>query len=292
MAFAVSPGSGDGLFECQSYESYSADDHAAWSQIYGRMKEPWDRYASERFLEGLQSLHLPPARVPRLDEVNAFLLPRSGFRASAVSGRMPVCLFFDCLRNRVLPTATGIRRDGSSDHTSELNIFHDIAGRVPMHADRSFAETLLALGECAHIAAERAGQVRDRAKRLCGLMSMLKALARFYWFAVDFGLVRYGNRLKAYGSGLLSSAGEIERAIGSPRVQRCELRLDWVIHQPFEANHGQPLLFIVESFDHLRELTATLERWLRQGRLDDVARGEPELSPAGLEIFLEACGSH
>jgi len=128
--------------------------------------------------------------------------------------------------------------------------------------------------------------MRDPVERLRRLTSIVKALARFFWFTAEYGLVRYGNRLKAYGSGLLSSAGEIERAIESPQVQRCDMRLDWVINQPLEIGRCQPLEFIVESFDQFHELTGTLERWMREGRLDHVAGGEPEVPPEELDSCL------
>ena len=282
----------DGLFSRQSYESYSAADHATWHLLIGRVRECWNRYANERFLEGVEGLHLPSDELPRLSEVDAFLSPRSGFRSTAVSGNVPPFFLLGCLRNRVLPVSITIRNARSLDCLPEYDVFHDVAGRVPMLADRTFAEALVAFGDCAHSAAEIAGLIHDPAERRCRLTSILKAIGRFYWSTVEFGLVLYGDRVKAYGSGLLSSAGEIEHAIDSPRVQRCDMKLDWVIHQPFEMKRYQPLLFIVESFDQLLELARTLERWMWEGRLDRVASGEPEVSSADLDGFLEACGSH
>ena len=75
-------------------------------------------------------------------------------------------------------------------------------------------------------------------------------MARFFWFTVEFGLMRSPQGLKAYGSGLLSSFGELEHAIESPEVQRFPIQIEWAINQGFEIHHFQPLLFVVESFDH------------------------------------------
>ncbi len=38
-------------------------------------------------------------------------------------------------------------------------------------------------------------------------------------------------------------------------------------------DHYQPLLFIVDSFDHLFTLVDTLEKWMRAGKLNHVAPG-------------------
>jgi phenylalanine-4-hydroxylase len=118
--------------------------------------------------------------------------------------------------------------------------------------------------------------------------SIFKAMARFFWFTIEFGLMRQGKELRVYGSGLLSSYGEIAHAIDSPEVQRYPMQLEWVINQYFEIDRYQPLLFIVDSFDHLFELVGELERWMREGRLDNVAPGEPAISEPDLRSFLEA----
>jgi phenylalanine-4-hydroxylase len=97
-----------------------------------------------------------------------------------------------------------------------------------------------------------------------------------------------GVGLKAYGSGLLSSYGELEYSLESPEVQRFPVQLEWVVNQYFEIDHYQPLLFVVDSFDHLFSLVDELERWMKDGKLDNVAPGEPLINEADLQSFLDA----
>ena len=114
-------------------------------------------------------------------------------------------------------------------------------------------------------------------------------MARLFWFSVEFGLMRAarsGDELKVYGSGLLSSFGEIAHAIDSPTVQRFPFQIEWVVNQAFEIDHYQPLLFVVDSFEHLFALVTELEQWLLAGKLDNVAPGEPEVSETDLASFL------
>jgi len=274
------------IFIHQPYELYSEQNHEAWRHLFARMKPRWERYANRHFLEGIDSLCLDPLRVPRLDEVNKFLRPLTGFQAKAVSGYIPAFLFFDCLRNRSFPTTITIRPSGKLDYLPEPDIFHDIAGHVPMHTDKAFAETLVRFGECAHTAAELVAGIRDEAERVRRLTSIIRAMARFFWFTVEFGLMRTPDGLRAYGSGLLSSFGEIQYAIDSPEVQRYPIQLEWAINQAFEIDHYQPLLFTVDSFDHLFSLIDELERWLRDGKLNNVAPGEPAVNERDLKSFL------
>jgi phenylalanine-4-hydroxylase len=273
------------LYIDQPYELYSEENHEAWRRLYSRMQHRWDRYANDRFLQGIGSLRLDPNRVPRLEDVNRFLCPLTGFRAKAVSGYIPAFLFFDSLRNREFPTTITIRPSDRLDYLPEPDIFHDVAGHVPMHTDRAFAETLVQFGECAHTAVEL---VRERHEDLERLTSIIRAMARFFWFTVEFGLMRSKGGLRAYGSGLLSSFGELEHSLTSPRVQRYPAQIEWLVNQSFEIDHYQPLLFIVDGFDQLYEMVGTLEKWMRDGRLDNVAPGEPSISEADLRSFIDA----
>jgi phenylalanine-4-hydroxylase len=279
------------LYIHQPYELYSEANHDAWRRLFARMEDRWRRYANARFLQGIDSLCLDPERVPRLDDVNRFLSPLTGFKAKAVSGYIPSFLFFDCLRNREFPTTVTIRDGATLDYLPEPDIFHDIAGHVPMHTDRAFADTLVRFGQCAHTAAEIVAGIPDEKEKIRRVSSILKALARFFWFTIEFGLMRANGDLRVYGSGLLSSYGEIAHSIDSPEVQRYPIQLEWVINQYFEIDHYQPLLFIVDSFDHLFELVGELEQWMRQGRLNNVSPGEPAISEPDLRSFLEASAS-
>jgi phenylalanine-4-hydroxylase len=276
------------LYITQPYALYSEANHDAWRRLYHRMVPRWRQYANPRFLEGIDNLCLDADRVPRLDDVNRFLSPLTGFKAKPVSGYIPSFLFFDCLRNREFPTTITIRDGRTLDYLPEPDIFHDIAGHVPMHTDRAFADTLVRFGDCAHTAAELTAAIADEHERIRRATSIIKAMARFFWFTVEFGLMRGDDGLKAYGSGLLSSFGELAYAIDAPSAQRYPIQLEWVINQYFEIDHYQPLYFIVDSFDHLYDLVGQLERWMKAGRLDNVAPGEPLISEPDLRSFLDA----
>jgi phenylalanine-4-hydroxylase len=278
------------LYISQAYDLYSEENHEAWRQLYQRIQPRWERYANDHFLRGLEALSLPPSRIPRLSEINQRLRPLSGFQAQAVSGYVPGFLFFDCLRRREFPTTITIRPKDKMDYLPEPDIFHDLAGHVPMHTERAFADTLARFGDCAHTAVEMTAGIRDHRERARRLTNIIKAMSRFFWFTVEFGLMRGPRGTCAYGSGLLSSYGELEHAIESAEVQRYPLQMEWVINQGAEIDHYQPLLFTVDSFEHLFDLVDQLERWMREGKLNNVAPGLPEVPERDLQSFLDAAG--
>ena len=277
------------LYIAQPYDLYTEENHEAWRRLFARIQPRWEEFANPFFLRGVEALNLAPDRVPRLEDVNRRLEPLTGFQAKPVSGYVPGFLFFDCLRRREFPTTVTIRDMDRMDYLPEPDIFHDVAGHVPMHTDRAFADVLVRFGDCAHAAAELTADIRDQRERERKLTSIMRAMSRFFWFTVEFGLMRGGRHgVCAYGSGLLSSYGELEHAITSDAVQRYPLQMEWVINQGAEIDHYQPLLFIVDSFDHLFSLVGRFEQWMRQGKLDNVAPGLPEIQERDLRSFMEA----
>jgi phenylalanine-4-hydroxylase len=277
------------LYITQAYDFYSPENHESWRRLYDRIRPRWERYANDHFLRGIAALDLPSDRVPRLTEINRRLQPLTGFQAKPVSGYVPGFLFFDCLRRREFPTTITIRPVDKMDYLPEPDIFHDIAGHVPMHTEKAFADTLVRFGDCAHTAVEMTAGIKDQAERVRRLTNIIRALSRFFWFTVEFGLMRSpAGKTVAYGSGLLSSYGELQHAIESDEVQRYPVQLEWLINQGAEIDHYQPLLFIVDSFDHLFELVDRLERWMREGKLYNVAPGLPEVNEGDLRSFMDA----
>ncbi|UCF32529.1 MAG: phenylalanine 4-monooxygenase [Phycisphaerales bacterium] len=276
------------LYIRQPYELYSEENQEAWRRLYDRILPRWRKYANHKFLEGIDKLALDPHNIPRLEDINRFLKPLSGFCAKAVSGYVPAYVFFDCLRQRAFPTTITIRDVSKLDYLPEPDIFHDVAGHVPMHTDRVFADVLVRFGEVARLAAQMACEIKNEEERIRRLESIIKAMARFFWFTIEFGLMRDNGDLKVYGSGLLSSYGEVAHCIESPEVQRFPFQLEWVVNQYFEIHHYQPLLFIVDSFDHLFSRVDELEHWIKEGRLNHVSPGEPNVNEQDLKSFLSA----
>lgn len=275
------------LFIHQPYELYNEDNQEVWRTLYSLMVPRWEKYANNKFKEGIQKLAINPNRIPRLEEVNRFLEPLTGFQAKAVSGYVPAFLFLDSLKRREFPTTITIRDSQNLHYLPEPDIFHDIAGHVPMHTDRTFADILVKFGSLALIAAERHAELKNREERIAKIKSNIQALSRFFWFSIEFGLMRQPKGLCVYGSGILSSAGEIVHAIESDSVQRSNFQLEWVINQSFEIDHFQSLLFVIDSFDHLYDEVHRLEQWLLSGKLDNVVPGEPSVKETDFQEFLK-----
>lgn len=233
-------------FVQQDWSQYSPEQHAVWAILYERRMRTLEGTGSRVFLEGAERIGLRPDRVPDLADVNRRLAPRTGWAAVGVTGYLPAREFFQCLGQRRFPTTLTVRPREQLDYLPEPDIFHDVFGHVPLHADPVFADFLQRFGGLAATAATE---------------EQVQGFARLFWFTVEFGLIREQGEVKLYGSGLISSHGDAANAL-SPRCERRPFTLEAVLAQPFEIDHLQDVLFVVDSFDQLFAVLGEAERWL------------------------------
>jgi phenylalanine-4-hydroxylase len=219
----------------QHWEAYTAEQHAVWALLYARRLRALQETGSRVFLRGAEAIGLGPDQVPDLAAVNARLAARTGWSAVPVAGFIPAPQFFGCLAMRRFPTTIIVRPREQLDYLPEPDIFHDVFGHVPLHADPVFADFLQRFGALAAAAETEAQTAR---------------MARLFWFTVEFGLIREGGRVKVYGSGLISSHGDAANALG-PACERRPFSLDAVFAQPFAIDRFQEVLFVIDSFDQL-----------------------------------------
>ena len=239
----------------QNYGGYTAENQETWRVLYDRQMAYLANNASEVYLSGARSINLVRDHIPYLEgpqSVNTFLMPLTGWQSKAVPGYLPAKAFFACLARREFPTTIVIRSRESIDYLPEPDIFHDIFGHVPLHADPIFADFLQTYGKAAVSTDDPHHTER---------------LARLFWFTVEFGLIREGGRNRLYGSGLISSPGESAHALDSKDVDRRPFDLETVCNTSFEIDHYQPILYVLESFDQLRDAMNTYAQ-----RLLDPAR--------------------
>ena len=240
----------------QNYAGYTEENQETWRILYDRQMSYLAEHASNVYLSGARSIKLVRDWIPYLEgpkSVNTFLQPLTGWQSKAVPGYLPAKAFFACLARREFPTTIVIRPKESIDYLPEPDIFHDIFGHVPLHADPIFADFLQTYGKAALTADDPYHTER---------------LARLFWFTVEFGLIREDGRTKLYGSGLISSPGESKHSLTSKDVDRRPFDLETVCATSFEIDHYQPILYVLDSFEQLRDAMGTYARRI----LDEAAR--------------------
>jgi phenylalanine-4-hydroxylase len=224
----------------QGWSRYSADEHKRWTALYERQMEILPQRACDAFLAGLDRLDLHGHGIPDFKQLNEGLRALTGWSIVAVPGLIPDAVFFDHLANRRFPAGNFVRSAEQFDYISEPDIFHDVFGHVPLLVDPVFADYMQAYGK--------------GGLRALGLHS-LDALARLYWYTVEFGLINTPKGLRIFGAGILSSPGESVFALTSPAPHRLGFDLKRVMRSLYRIDDYQETYFVIDSFAQLFEAT-------------------------------------
>ncbi len=188
------------------YIDYSPEEDSVWHDLITRQLPMLPGRACGPWIRALDKMHLPLDRVPQLPELNRVLESSTGWKVCPVPALIPFTAFFNLLANRQFPVATFIRSREDFDYLQEPDIFHEVFGHTPVLTDHRFGAFIEAYGK-----AGLRADPKDHAM-----------LARLFWFTVEFGLVNTREGIRAYGSGIMSSPGELVYAIESDIPQRFE----------------------------------------------------------------------
>ena len=80
-------------------------------------------------------------------------------------------------------------------------------------------------------------------------------LTRLYWYTVEFGLIKQGDGLRIYGSGIVSSKGESIHCLESPAPNRIGFDLKRIMQTRYRIDTYQKTYFVIDSFEQLMEAT-------------------------------------
>jgi phenylalanine-4-hydroxylase len=224
----------------QDYAQYTSADHDTYRRLYARQLTQIGGYACREFVDAVQQLGAPD-RIPRFDDVNQRLMKATGWQITAVPGLIPEEAFFALLAARKFPVTDWIRMPAEFDYVVEPDIFHDLFGHVPLLFNPTFGDYMQAYG---------AGGLKASRLDACEL------LARLYWYTVEFGLIDTPDGLRAYGAGILSSAGELKHSVTSEQPKRVGFDLQRIMRTRYKIDSYQANYFVIDSFDQLFDATA------------------------------------
>lgn len=245
----------------QPRHSYKASDHKTWATLFERQSALLPGRACSAFVEGMRGLGMAAGGIPDFEALSDVIEPTTGWRIVAVEGLVPDDVFFAMLASRRFPVTWWIRTPEQLDYIQEPDVFHDLFGHVPMLMNPVFGDYMAAYG--------RGGL---KALRL----GALHHLARLYWYTVEFGLIREAGALRIYGSGIVSSHGEVLYCLESENPNRLGFDLMRIMRTRYRIDTFQKTYFVIDSFDQLFAATAPdftpLYKQLKS--MDDIPAGD------------------
>ncbi len=236
------------LMLTQQYELYTAVDQHTWRLLFERQYSAVQHVAYSGFAKALQTLHFSKDRIPDFNEINETLKGITGWQLYAVPGLIENRYFFEQMLDKKFGATTWLRKPEQIDYLEEPDMFHDVFGHVPLLADTYICDYLHSLARIA---------------KACNYSpEAVEAIARLYWYTIEFGLIRENGELKIYGAGVLSSIGETEYALGT---QPAHLPFDTetITRTPYIKDDYQQQYFVLSGREQLVEAAGELERLLK-----------------------------
>lgn len=227
---------------------YLPSELETWGEVYRQLGAMHESFACAEYRRILNEMESESGyaenNIPQARDVSEFLEAHTGFRLRPVAGLLSPRDFLNGLAFRVFFSTQYIRHHSKPHYTPEPDVCHELLGHAPMFANLAFADLSQEIG-LASLGASDAD---------------IERLSRCYWHSVEFGLVREGGQLKAYGAGLLSSFGELEYACssdqpesGNPQRPRFEpWEPEAAALQDYPITDYQPLYFVAESLQVAR----------------------------------------
>ena len=223
--------------DATGYIHYTPEEDAVWRDLVAQQTPKVQKYAAQPFLDGQAALNLSATRVPQCNEVSEVLRDLTGWSVAPVPALIGFSKFFGMLAERSFPAASFIRSREDFDYIEEPDIFHEIYGHTPLLTDQRFADF-----------SQKIGQVGLECDA-----SEYAWLIRLYWFTIEFGLIRERGKIKALGSGLASSPGELRHSVNEQTVERRPFDVIDILRTPYRIDINQPIYFVLETVDQLLE---------------------------------------
>jgi len=223
---------------------YTEEEHAVWRTVWEELTPLHERWACRQYLESRDRLALDRTHIPQMADVNRHLLPQTGFQMIPVAGLVSSRVFLSNLAQGNFLYTQYIRHASQPLYTPEPDVVHEMIG----HAGTLFDPTLAGLNRMFGAAARQVGD------------QVLGQLERIYWYTMEFGLLEQNGLTRAYGAGLLSSFGELER------FSDAEIRSfdpEEAAARPYDPTTYQAVLYRIPDF---AALEADVRAWLARRR--------------------------
>jgi phenylalanine-4-hydroxylase len=229
---------------------YVEAEHSVWRSVWEHLAPLHELWAPRGYLVLNHRLGLDRARIPQLADVNARLKAVTGFEMKPVAGLIAPRTFLKHLGEGTFLATQYVRHHTTPLYTPEPDVIHELIG----HAASFTHPMIAAMNRSFGLAAATANDAE------------VVRLERAYWWTMEFGGLMEDGVVKAFGSGLLSSFGEIGRFATNAKLLPFDIAA--MAATPYDPTDYQPQVFVAPSWE---ALYYDLSTWLDDGVWRDPA---------------------
>ncbi|MDI9358237.1 MAG: hypothetical protein QM528_04780 [Phycisphaerales bacterium] len=224
----------------QLYNKYTAEDQEVWRYLFERQEKLLVGKASAEYLKCLKQLSpvLNSLKIPVFEKLSEYLYKTNGWVIEVFEGMIQPNDFFNFMSQKKFPANTWLRNKTHVDYSESPDMFHDVFGHIPLLMNRAFSEYVFAYATIA--------------KRYINNEEVLKQMQKFYWFTIEFGLIKEWGETKIYGAGILSSPEE-SNFVFTNKARIHPFNLDNLIKKEYRSDILQKDYYQINSYSTLWE---------------------------------------
>ncbi len=221
--------------------AYTAEENETWEMVSKVLLTLQNRYSCQAYLEGRDALDLPLEYIPQLDDVSAKMEQTTGFMLAPVGGLLDKAEFLPMLANKVMRCTPYLRHTNYPFFTPEPDIIHELRGHAPMFMHGPFVELSVGIGHAAAAAVE------------AGDDQLLDMIGLFYWYTVEYGLIRENGEIKIFGAGNNGGIQDLLRSV-DPTIEKKPFSIEAIRELSIDYDAPQEVFFVAESFEQVTEI--------------------------------------
>jgi phenylalanine-4-hydroxylase len=225
------------IFGPETDVDFTEEQHDIWKSLYARQAPQVLKYACNEYLEGSNNLKLPLDKIPSVQWLNARITPLTGWRTIRTKVRYSDAVqWYAHFSKKEFLITDYVRNREELDFTPEPDMFHDVYGHLPYFTLPRYVE-IQELFAPAFLKA-RTDEQRENIKRLA-------------WFSSEFGLIRQNGEVKMFGTGLISSKGEMEHVLAG-NIPLLPFKVGTIINFEKAIWSYNDQLFVFDSLESLK----------------------------------------
>jgi phenylalanine-4-hydroxylase len=217
---------------------FTEEQHDVWKTLFALQIPQVYKYACDEYLEGFNNLKLPNDRIPSIHWLNEKISPLTGWKTIRTRVRYSDAFqWYTHFSKKEFLVTDYVRSRTEMDFTPEPDMFHDVFGHLPYFTLSRYVEIQELFAPAFH--KSRTDEQRENIKRLA-------------WFSTEFGLIKQNGEPKVFGTGLISSKGEMEHVLAG-NTPMFPFKVSTIINFDKAIWSYNDQLFVFDSLDTLKQ---------------------------------------
>ena len=218
------------------FRKFSDEENAVWKILCEKRFKSLKDLASPLHKEGWNLLGLSIEKIPEFADLNKKLGKLTLWQVASTGVQYEEDdPWLSSLAEKIIRVTEFIRDRKSLDYTPLPDVFHDAFAHLPLLATPQYARIAHKFG---------LAYVKAKTKE-----AKLK-IANNWWYGIEFSFIKENGKLKALGTGLISSEGELNNAL-SDNVEKLPYDWDVIGNIDRSAHEFHKKLFVLESLEQL-----------------------------------------